>query len=105
VIFASSKRNKLDDSIEPSLIRIQDIFTPNPTTIEQDTDLARAAKIMIKQGINGIPVTETSSTTTTTTTEGQEEEGEGGKKMMIKNQQPLGIISKTDIVKALTKLE
>jgi CBS domain-containing protein len=106
VIFASSKRNNIDDSIEPSLIRIQDIFTPNPTTIEKDSDLAEAAKIMIKQGINGIPVTETSSsTTTTTTTEGQEEEGEGGKKMMIKNQQPLGIISKTDIVKALTKLE
>jgi CBS domain-containing protein len=99
VIFASSKRNNIDDSIEPSLIRIQDIFTPNPNTIEQDSDLAEAAKIMIKQGINGIPVTETS-----TTTEGQEEE-EGGKKMMIKNQQPLGIISKTDIVKALTKLE
>jgi CBS domain-containing protein len=103
VIFASSKRNKLDDSIEPSLIRIQDIFTPNPTTIEQDTDLARAAKIMIKQGINGIPVTETSSSTTTT--EGQEEEKGGKKMMIIKNQQPLGIISKTDIVKALAKLE
>jgi CBS domain-containing protein len=103
VIFASSKRNKLDDSIEPSLIRIQDIFTPNPTTIEQDTDLARAAKIMIKQGINGIPVTETSSSSTTT--EGQEEEKGGKKMMIIKNQQPLGIISKTDIVKALAKLE
>ena len=102
VIFASSKRNNIDDSIEPSLIRIQDIFTPNPTTIEQDSDLAEAAKIMIKQGINGIPVTETSSSTTT---EGQEEEEEGKKMMIIKNQQPLGIISKTDIVKALTKLE
>ena len=60
--------------------------------------LAGAAKIMIKQWIIGIPVNETSST------KGQEEE-KGGKKMMIKNQQPLGIIPKTDIVKALTRLE
>ena len=97
VIFASSKRNNLDGSIEPYLIHIQDIFTPNPTTIEQDTDLAEAAKLMIKQGINGIPVTEMSSSI-----EGQKEEEEGKKMMIIKNQQPLGIISKTDIVKALS---
>jgi CBS domain-containing protein len=87
VIFASSKRNSLDNSIEPALIRIQDIFTPNPTTIEKDADLAEAAKIMIKQGISGIPVIESSL----------EEE-------KAKNQ-PIGIISKTDIVKALTDFE
>ena len=94
-IFASSKRNKLDDSIEIAFIRIQDIFTPNPTTIEKDADLAIAAKVMIKNGISGIPVTESSSSV-----EGQDKE-----KKMTKNQQPIGIISKTDIVKALTDLE
>jgi CBS domain-containing protein len=87
VIFASSKRNSLDNSIEPALIRIQDIFTPNPTTIEKDADLAEAAKIMVKQGISGIPVIESSL----------EEE-------KAKNQ-PIGIISKTDIVKTLTDFE
>jgi CBS domain-containing protein len=94
-IFASSKRNKLDDSIEIAFIRIQDIFTPNPTTIEKDADLAIAAKVMIKNGISGIPVTESSSSV-----EGQDKE-----KKMTKNQQPIGIISKTDIVKALTDFE
>ena len=68
-IFASSKRNKLDDSIEIAFIRIQDIFTPNPTTIEKDADLAIAAKVMIKNGISGIPVTESSFST-----EGQDKE-------------------------------
>jgi CBS domain-containing protein len=94
-IFTSSKRNKLDDSIEIAFIRIQDIFTPNPTTIEKDADLAIAAKVMIKNGISGIPVTESSSSV-----EGQDKE-----KKMTKNQQPVGIISKTDIVKALTDFE
>ncbi len=91
-IFTSSKRNKLDDSIEIAFIRIQDIFTPNPTTIEKDADLAIAAKVMIKNGISGIPVTESSSSV----------EGHDKEKKMTKNQQPIGIISKTDIVKALT---
>lgn len=94
-IFASSKRNKLDDSIEIAFIRIQDIFTPNPTTIEKDADLAIGAKVMIKNGISGIPVTESSFSA-----EGQDKE-----KNMTKNQQPIGIISKTDVVKALTDLE
>ena len=94
-IFASSKSNKLDDSIEIAFIRILDIFTPNPTTIEKDADLAIAAKVMIKNGISGIPVTESSSSI-----EGQDKE-----KKMTKNQQPIGIISKTDIVKALTDFE
>jgi CBS domain-containing protein len=94
-IFASSTSNKIDDSIEIAFIRIQDIFTPNPTTIEKDADLAIAAKVMIKNGISGIPVTESSSSV-----EGQDKE-----KKMTKNQQPIGIISKTDIVKALTDFE
>jgi CBS domain-containing protein len=94
-IFASSTSNKIDDSIEIAFIRIQDIFTPNPTTIEKNADLALAAKIMIRHGISGIPVTESSSSV----------EGQNKKKKMTKNQQPIGIISKTDIVKALTDFE
>jgi CBS domain-containing protein len=97
VIFASSKSTNLDDSIEPAFIRIQDIFTPNPTTIEKDADLAEAAKIMVKQGISGIPIIESSKVG------GQDQE----KKITTTNQrqQPIGIISKTDIVKALTDFE
>jgi CBS domain-containing protein len=83
LLFGSSKRNL--DSIEPTLVRIEDIFTPNPITIEKDADLAEAAKLMIKQGISGIPVIESPLV------EGEEK---------IDNQ-PIGMISKTDIVRAL----
>ena len=98
-IFASSRRNRLGSSTEPAHVLIKDIFTPNPTTVEEDTDLAEAAKIMIKQGISAIPVTRISNLTI----EGYQA-GKEAKEMMTKNQQSLGIISKTDIVKALTKL-
>ena len=59
----------------------------NLHVIDKDTDLAEAAKIMVTQRISGIPVIESSL-----------EEGK------MKNQ-PIGIISKTDIVKALTGFE
>ena len=87
MIFSSSKRNIANNLHEPTFIRIRDIFTPKPTAIDKDTDLAEAAKIMVTQRISGIPVIESSL--------------EGGK---MKNQ-PIGIISKTDIVKALTGFE
>jgi CBS domain-containing protein len=87
MIFSSSKRNIADNLHEPTLIRIRDIFTFKPTVIDKDTDLAEAAKIMVTQRISGIPVIQSSL--------------EGDK---MKNQ-PIGIISKTDIVKALTGFE
>jgi CBS domain-containing protein len=87
LLFGSSKRNL--DSIEPTLVRIEDIFTPNPITIEKDADLAEAAKLMVKQGISGLPVIESPLV------EGEEK---------IDNQ-PIGMISKTDIVRALTDIK
>jgi CBS domain-containing protein len=87
MIFSSSKRDDPNNLNEPTLIRIRDIFTPNPTVIHKDADLAEAAKIMIRQRISGIPVIDSSL----------EED-------KTKNE-PIGIISKTDIVKALTDLE
>ena len=42
LLFGSSKRNL--DFIEPALVRIEDIFTPNPITIEKDADLAEGSK-------------------------------------------------------------
>jgi CBS domain-containing protein len=54
-------------------------MTPNPVTIEKDADLAEAAKIMIKRGISGLPVIELPDNV----------------------EQAIGIISKSDIVKAL----
>ena len=87
MIFSSSKRNIADNLHEPTLIRIRDIFTPKPTVIDKDTDLAEAAKIMVTQRISGIPVIESSL-----------------EEAKMKNQ-PIGIISKTDIVKALTGFE
>jgi CBS domain-containing protein len=87
MIFSSPKRNIADSLHEPTLIRIRDIFTPKPIVIDKNTDLAEAARIMVTQKISGIPVIESSL-----------EEGK------MKNQ-PIGIISKTDIVKALTRFE
>ena len=57
-------------------------MTPNPITIDKDADLAEAAKIMIRRDVSGLPVIESS----------------------IMSKQPIGIISKSDIVKALTDL-
>ena len=87
IIFSSSKRNNQDSFHGPSLIRIRDIFTPNLHVIYEDADLAEAAKIMIRQGIRGIPVIEPPS---------------GGGK--TKNR-PVGIISKIDLIKALRDLK
>jgi len=86
IIFYSSKRNNRDNFLEPAFMRVRDIFTPNPTVIEKDADLAEAAKIVVRQSIRGIPVIESP----------REEE--------TKNQ-PIGIISKIDIIKALRDLE
>jgi CBS domain-containing protein len=58
-LFTSYKSNI--HSLEPNLLRIQDILTENYTTVGKDTDLAEAAKIIVKQGIDGIPVIESSS--------------------------------------------
>jgi CBS domain-containing protein len=54
--------------------------------VGKDTDLAEAAKIIVKQGIDGIPVIESSS---------------GNEKNDI---QSVGIISKADVVRALAQL-
>ena len=68
---------------EPSFVRIQDIITLNTIAIDKDADLAEAAKIMIRRHVSGLPVIDPSNNT---------------------DQQPIGITSKSDIVKALTDL-
>jgi CBS domain-containing protein len=78
-----SSKSKPEFITEPSFVRIQDIITPNAIAINKDVDLAEAAKIMIRRHVSGLPVIEPSDNT---------------------NQQPIGITSKTDIVKALTDL-
>ena len=78
-----SSKSKPDFITEPSFVRIQDIITPNAIAINKDADLAEAAKIMIRRHVSGLPVIEPSDNT---------------------DQQPIGITSKTDIVKALTDL-
>ena len=60
MMFSSTKRNTADNLHEPTLLRIRDIFTPKPTVVDKDTDLAEAAKIMVTQRISGIPVIESS---------------------------------------------
>jgi CBS domain-containing protein len=78
-----SSKSKPDFITEPAFVRIQDIITPNAIAINKDADLAEAAKIMIRRHVSGLAVIEPSDNT---------------------DQQPIGITSKTDIVKALTDL-
>lgn len=82
ILFHSSKKRNL---VEPAFATIRDVFTPDPTIIERNADLAIAAKVMIKQGISAIPVVDS-----------LQEENEKA--------QLVGIITKTDIVKALAQL-
>lgn len=81
ILFHSSKKRNL---IEPALATIRDVFTPYPTIIEKTSDLADPAKIMIKQGISAIPVMDSLN-------EDYED-------------LPVGIITKSDIVKALSQI-
>lgn len=82
-LFFGSKSKP--EFVEPSFVRLEDIITRSTMTIEKDADLAEAAKMMIRQGISGLPVVEL------------------GNNGVINAEQPIGIISKSDIVKALTK--
>lgn len=76
-----SSKSKPNFIIEPSFVRIEDIMTPNAVPIDKDADLAEAAKLMIRRHVSGLPVIVDNT-----------------------DQQPIGIISKSDIVKALTDL-
>jgi CBS domain-containing protein len=81
ILFHSSKKRNL---VEPAFATIRDVLTPDPTVIEKNADLADAAKIMIRQGISAIPIADS-----------LEEE---------KKDPPVGIITKSDIVKALSQI-
>ena len=78
-----SSKSKPDFITEPSFVRIEDIMTPNAVAIDKDADFAEAAKIMIRRHVSGLPVIESIDNA---------------------DQQPIGITSKSDIVKALTDL-
>ena len=78
-----SSKSKPDFITEPSFVRIRDIITPNAIAINKDADFAEAAKIMIRRWVSGLPVIGSFDNT---------------------DQQPIGITSKSDIVKALTNL-
>jgi predicted transcriptional regulator len=71
------------DFIEPSYVRREDIMTRNTTTIEKDADSTDAAKMMIKQGKGGLSVIESPDNV----------------------EQPIVVISKSDIGRALTTKE
>ncbi len=59
---------------------VMDVMTPNPITVDLDEDLADAAKIMVNNGISGLPVVNN---------EGELE----------------GIVTKTDVVKAISMIK
>jgi CBS domain-containing protein len=87
MIFSSPYKKNIDAFSEPSLVTIGDIFTPNPTLIESGADLAEAAMILTRNNnVSGLPVVESLQDET-------------------KRDQPIGIISKSDIMRALAKIE
>ena len=61
------------------LLSAGDIMTPDPVSINKDSDLADAARLMEKHGISGLPVTD--------------------------NEKLVGIITKSDIVRAVASKE
>jgi len=81
ILFHSSKKRNL---VEPGLISIREVFTPNPTIIEENADLAYAAKIMMKEVISAIPVVNS---------------------LEESKKHPAGIVTKTDIVKVLAHID
>ena len=40
------------------MIKARDIMTKNPITVSPDLEIVRAAKILLEEGINGVPVVE-----------------------------------------------
>jgi CBS domain-containing protein len=84
LLFTS--KSKPNFIIEPSFVCIEDIMTPNAVPIDKHADLAEAAKIMIRRHVSGLPVIGSIDS------------------YPIADQQPIGITSKSDIVKALTDL-
>lgn len=62
-----------------SLLTARDIMTSNPITVQQDADLASAAKLMTTHGISGLPVSDEGATL-------------------------VGIVTKTDITRAISTL-
>jgi CBS domain-containing protein len=87
MIFSQNKKH-FEEFSEPSLVTIGDIFTPNPTLIEKGADLAEAAKILASSNnVSGLPVVESLQ-------------------HQIKGNPPaVGIISKSDIVRALAEIK
>jgi CBS domain-containing protein len=81
ILFHSSNKRNL---IEPSFIRLRDIFSANPTVIAKIADLADAAKVLIDKGISALPVIFSLDE--------------------ISKDVPIGILTKTDIVRALSQL-
>ena len=46
------------DGIDPRNVEVGDYMTPDPTVVTPDTDIAEAARIMVRQGIRHLPVME-----------------------------------------------
>ncbi|MGD1837475.1 MAG: CBS domain-containing protein [Nitrososphaeraceae archaeon] len=83
-IKETSKNNKVREKFIPTgikyLILVRDIMTSDPITIDENSDLSEAAKIMIRNRISGIPVINST---------GKLE----------------GIITKTDIIRAFSEIK
>ncbi len=75
-----SARVHLNDKAELALITTKDLMTLNPITTHEEIDLAQAAQIIIRKGVSSLPVVD-------------------------KESKVVGLITKSDIVKALGQID
>jgi CBS domain-containing protein len=75
-------RKKVPEKYQKSHIKevlVEDIMSTNPTVVSNDTPISEVAEIMIDTGYNGLPV--------------------------VENDKVIGIITQTDILRLIAKLE
>ncbi len=75
-------RKSVPEKYQKSQIKevlVENFMSTNPTVVEKDTSISKVAKIMVDTGYNGLPV--------------------------VDNDEVVGIITQTDILRLITKLE
>ncbi|BEP17128.1 CBS domain-containing protein [Pyrofollis japonicus] len=75
--FAELPKGRLGPVYEYTIITAQDVMTPDPITVAEDSDLAEAAKLMIRHGFSSVPV--------------------------VGEKEPLGVVVKHNILQAIAQ--
>jgi CBS domain-containing protein len=75
--FAELPKGRLGPVYEYTIITAQDVMTPDPITVTEDSDLAEAARLMIRHGFSSVPV--------------------------VGEKEPLGVVVKHNILQAIAQ--